>query len=62
VGDSADTIGKGEAAATATFGKTKVAQTAKCKPTKGRFVMLRALSEVNDGPWASAAEFAVKGR
>ena len=62
VGDSADTIGKGKPAATATFGKKKVAQTAKCKPTKGRFVMLRALSEVNDGPWASAAEFAVKGR
>jgi len=39
----------------------KTAQEVKCEPVKGRYVMLRALSEVNDGPWASVAEFGVVG-
>ena len=30
-------------------------------PTTGRYVQIRALSEVNDGPWASAAEIGIVG-
>jgi hypothetical protein len=29
---------------------------------KGRFIRIRALSEINAGPWASLAEFGVKGK
>ena len=50
-----------ETAATATFGKRKTAQAIACKPVKGRYVLIRALSEVNGGPWASAAEFGITG-
>ena len=42
--------------------KTRSAQDIKCKPIKGRYVRLRALSEVNNGPWASVAEFGVLGK
>jgi len=45
----------------ATFEKTKKAQEATCEPIKGRYVLLRILSEVNDGPWASIAELGVIG-
>ncbi len=48
-------------AAKATLRKVKKAQEVKCKPVRGRYVLLRALSEVNDGPWASAAELGVIG-
>jgi hypothetical protein len=41
--------------------KTRSAQDIKCKPIKGRYVRLRALSEVNGGPWASIAEIGVIG-
>ncbi|MHC4875173.1 MAG: sulfatase-like hydrolase/transferase [Planctomycetota bacterium] len=46
---------------TATFGRTRTAQTATCKPTRGRYVLIRSMSELNGGPWASAAEFGVVG-
>jgi arylsulfatase A-like enzyme len=46
----------------ATLGKVRAAQDVTCPPTRGRFVRLRVLSEVNDGPWASAAEIGVLGR
>jgi len=51
----------GTPAAKATFGKVKAAQEAKCEPVKGRYVLLRALSEVDGGPWASVAELGVIG-
>ncbi len=44
-----------------TFGRTKKPQAVKCDPVKGRYVLVRVLSEVNGGPWASAAEIGVEG-
>jgi len=46
----------------ATFKKTKLSQEVTCSPVTGRYVQLRILSEVNDGPWASIAEFGVIGK
>ncbi len=49
-----------ETAATATFGKIRRPQAAKCeKPVTGRYLRVRVLSEVNGGPWASASEIGV---
>ncbi len=48
-------------AATAAFKKTKQTQEATFEPQSARYVLLRVLSEVNDGPWASAAELGVIG-
>lgn len=48
-------------AAKAQFRKTKKAQEVKCAPVRGRYVLLRALSEINGGPWASVAELGVIG-
>lgn len=62
VGDSPDGLGKGKATLSTTFKKTKKAQQATCDPVKGRYVLIRALSEVADGPWASAAEFGLLGK
>jgi hypothetical protein len=44
-----------------TFPKTKEPQEVKWSPLKGRYVLLRIVSEVNGGPWASAAELGVVG-
>jgi arylsulfatase A-like enzyme len=44
----------------ATLTKTKTAQEVKCPPTKGRYVLLRALSELNGNPFASLAELGIK--
>ena len=44
------------------YDKVKKAQRAPCPLTKGRYVMFRVLSEVNDGPWASCAELGVLGK
>ncbi len=61
VAASADTFPDRPALTTA-FAKTKAAQRADLPtPVVGRFVKLRILSEVNGGPWASAAEIAVAG-
>ena len=46
----------------ATLRKTKSPQDLKCAAVKGRFIRMRALSEINAGPWASLAEFGVKGQ
>ncbi len=47
----------GDPAITATLKKTKNAQQLKlAAPASGRYVRIRALSEVSSGPWASAAE------
>ena len=45
-----------------TLKKTKSPQDLKCPVVKGRFIRIRALSEINAGPWASLAEFGVKGK
>jgi hypothetical protein len=44
-----------------TFQKTRKPQEVNCEPVKGRYIRLRALSEVNGGPWASVAELGVIG-
>ncbi|MCP5517040.1 MAG: sulfatase-like hydrolase/transferase [Verrucomicrobiales bacterium] len=51
----------GEPVARATLRRVRQAQRVDCAPVRGRYVLLRALSEVNDGPWASAAEIGVIG-
>jgi len=38
------------------FKKTKEPQDILCTPVTGRYVLIKVLSEVNNGPWASAAE------
>jgi hypothetical protein len=60
VSNSADEFG--EPVAQATFKKTKFSQEVKCDPVKGRYVLIRVLSEVNNGPWASIAELGVVGK
>jgi len=45
----------------ATLKKTKEPQEVTCPPVEGRYVRLRALSEVNGGPWASASEMGILG-
>ncbi len=52
----------GATAIKASLKKTKLPQDLKCPATKGRFIRIRALSEINAGPWASIAEFGVKGK
>lgn len=46
----------GTAVATGTFSNTSAEQTVSFPAKTGRYVRLRTLSEVNGGPWASAAE------
>ena len=60
VSDSPDKFG--EPAAQTTLKKTKEPQDVACEPVKGRYVLIRALSEVNGNPWASAAEIGVIGQ
>ena len=48
-------------AASATLRKVKKAQEITFEPVRGRYVLFRALSEVNGGPWASAAEIGLVG-
>ncbi|MGQ9770873.1 MAG: sulfatase-like hydrolase/transferase [Thermogutta sp.] len=43
------------------FSKTKEAQEAAIPATRGRYVRLKILSEVNGGPWASIAEIGFVG-
>ncbi|MHC4692349.1 MAG: sulfatase-like hydrolase/transferase [Planctomycetota bacterium] len=60
ISDSSDTFG--ESAVKATFKKVRISQAADCKkPVRGRYVLVRILSEVNKNPWASAAEIGVIG-
>lgn len=56
---SDDPAAFGEPVIKTTLKKTRQVQEAKCAPVEGRYVRLRALSEVNGGPWASVAEFGV---
>ena len=59
VSDSPNSFG--EPAAEALFKKSRQAQEVKCTPVRGRYIMLRTLSEQSDGPWASVAELGVVG-
>ena len=60
VGDSPDNFTKH--AVTTTFKKLRTPQAADCKkPVRGRYVLVRILSEVNGNPWASAADIGVIG-
>ena len=60
VSNSSDTFGK--PTARATFKKVRIPQAVDCeKPVRGRYVLVRILSEVNKNPWASAAEIGVIG-
>ena len=59
VADTPD--GFGEPAIRTTLKKTKEPQEVTCPPVAGRYVRLRALSEVNGGPWASASEVGILG-
>ena len=43
------------------FKKNKKVQEFSFKPTRGRFVTLLPMSEVNGKPWASAAEIGIVG-
>lgn len=48
---------------TTTFTKQRTAQAADCKqPVSGRYVRVKILSEVDNNPWASAAELGVLGK
>jgi hypothetical protein len=48
---------------TATLKRTRNAQQLKlANPASGRYVRIRALSEVNGGPWASIAEIGFAGK
>ncbi len=60
VGDAPDAFG--EPVALANFDKVRSPQSADCdKSVRGRYVLVRVLSEVNQKPWASAAEIGVIG-
>lgn len=60
VGDSPEQFGR--PAARAVLRKVRVPQAADCeKPVRGRYVLVRILSEVNGNPWASAADIGVVG-
>lgn len=60
ISDNPDEFGK--PIVTATLEKVKSQQRIECPSTKGRYVRLKILSEVNAKPWASIAEFAVAGK
>lgn len=46
----------------ASFTKSRDPQDATFAPVKGRFLMIRVMSEVNGGPWASIAELGIIGK
>jgi arylsulfatase A-like enzyme len=52
----------GAPVAAVTFKKVKTSQEVTWDPVKGRYVHLKILSEVNQGPWASIAELGVIGK
>ncbi len=60
VGDSPATFD--ETVATMTFRKVKTSQEKTWKPAFGRYVLIRILSEVNAGPWASISELGIIGQ
>lgn len=59
VSDSIDDFG--ESVSEMTFRKVKTSQEKTWKAVSGRYVLIRILSEVNGGPWASISELGVIG-
>ncbi|MCA9124317.1 MAG: sulfatase-like hydrolase/transferase [Planctomycetaceae bacterium] len=51
-----------DAAASISFRKSRDPQDATFEPVTARYVMIRILSEVNGGPWASIAELGIIGQ
>ena len=49
----------GKPVAKGTFANSKDKKTVTFAPASCRFIKLKALSEINDGPWASAAEIGI---
>lgn len=63
VGDDPKALGKsGKPDLTATFERKKSVQKVTIDPARGRYLLIRVLSEVAGGPWASAAEIGVLGK
>ncbi len=60
VGDSLEDLS--QLATKASFKKSKKSQEIRCKTIHGRYVRLRVLSSVTDGPWASISELGVVGK
>lgn len=60
VGMSPDTFG--EPLVTTRLEKSRQPQRIECRPTQGRYVLLRALSEHDGNPFATVAELGVLGR
>jgi arylsulfatase A-like enzyme len=60
VGDSTDDFG--ESVSATTFRKVKTSQEKTWKAVSGRYVLIRILSEVNAGPWASISELGIIGK
>ena len=59
---SSDGINWGTAVATGTFANTTQVKTVSLTAKSGQYIRLRALSEVNGGPWTSAAQISVTGK
>ncbi len=59
---SQDGVNWGTATATGTFTKSAAEKEISFSTKTGRFIRLRALSEINGNPWTSAAEINVLGR
>jgi chitodextrinase len=59
---SADGVSWGSAVATGTFANTTTEKEVRFTAKTGRYVRLRALTEVNGNPWTSMAEINVLGR
>lgn len=60
VGNSAS--GFSTRVAKTTFEKLKTSQETTWKPVSGRYLLIRILSEVNGGPWASISELGIIGK
>ena len=60
VGDDPDAFP--DPIARGTLARTRAAQDVTFPAVQGRYVRLRAVSEIGGGPWASAAEFGVLRR
>ncbi len=59
VSDAAEQFG--DPVATAEFSKTRQSQQVNWPAAQGRYVKIRILTEINGGPWASAAEIGIIG-
>jgi arylsulfatase A-like enzyme len=60
VSDTPETVG--DFVLKTEFTKTKKPQDALCEPVTGRYLRIKILSEVNNGPWASISEIGIIGK